>query len=338
MSPMPRMPLRTRVVAQVIRYTARGDVTTYTEEEIRRQRRSVVPTRWPYTLITGSLARSVRISETTFEARDAVFIPVRVYRPEHGRGALPVVVFLHGGGWVLGSTRRYDPLCSALADGVGAVVASVDYRMAPEHKAPRAVFDCVDAIRWVGAGGLGDRTDATRIAVAGDSAGANLSASATVVLRDEGGPTLAHQALIYPAVDATCSFPSVREHADAPILTRAQMDAFIDHYVDGSDIPRTDPLISPLWAPDHHGLPPALVQTAEFDPLHDEGLAYAETLRRAGVRVRSTSYLGVPHGFASFPGATTVGMQARAELIGELRRHLHPEPSGVEPAAGPRVG
>ena len=335
---MVRMPLRTRLVTKIIEFTARGNVTTYSTEQIRAQRRAVVPTRWPYTVITGPVARSVRISETTFAARDGAFIPVRVYHPRQRRGALPVVVFLHGGGWVLGSPRRYDPLCTAVADGVGAVVVSVDYRMAPEHPAPQAVLDCVDAIRWIGARGLGQVADAGRIAVAGDSAGGNLSAAATLVLRDDGGPALAHQALIYPAVDATCSFPSVREYADAPILTRAQMDAFIDHYVRGSAVPKTDPLISPLWASTHRGLPPALVQTAELDPLHDEGLAYAETLRRAGVPVRSTTYLGVPHGFANFPGATTVGMQARAELIGELRRHLHPEPAGVEPAAGLGVG
>ncbi len=232
------------------------------------------------------------------------------------------MVFFHGGGWVLGSPRMYDPLCSFLAAEVGAVVLSVDYRMAPEHRAPTAALDCVDAVRQVAAHGGRWGSDTSRIAVAGDSAGGNLAAVVCQVVRDEGGPLIACQALLYPGTDATMSQPSIRQHADAPVLTRRKIEVFLEHYRGPDGLAPQDPLLSPLWAADHSGLPPALVQTADLDPLRDEGALYAERLSAAGVPVRLTNYLGAPHGFASFPGATHIGAQARAELVIELRRHL----------------
>jgi acetyl esterase len=232
------------------------------------------------------------------------------------------VVYLHGGGWVLGSPRMYDPLCSFLAAEVGAVVLNVDYRLAPEHRAPTAALDCVDAVRQLPAHGGRWGSDPSRVAVAGDSAGGNLAAVVCQVVRDEGGPRIAAQALIYPGTDATMSQPSIRQHADAPVLTRRKIEAYLDHYRGPGGLAPQDPLLSPLWAADHNGLPPALVQTADLDPLRDEGALYAERLSGAGVPVRLTNYLGAPHGFASFPGATHIGAQARAELVTELRRHL----------------
>jgi acetyl esterase len=320
---MARMPLRTRVFTAALDRFGHHGIETLDLAGIVRERALVHPTTRPFSWVTGPLADDVRIADTSFVARDGATVAVRVYRPERAPHPSPAVVFFHGGGWVLGSTHRYDPLCSAMASEVPAVVVNVDYRMAPEHRAPQAVLDCVDALRWVGAEASGLGIDVRRLAVCGDSAGGNLAAVATHVLRDDGGPRLVHQALIYPATDATSSFPSVREHADGRVLTRRSIDAFVDHYLAGSGLAKGDPLVSPLWATDHSGLPPALVQTADLDPLRDEGVAYAEALRRAGVPVRSTTYLGVPHGFASFPGATTCGFQAREELFSELRRHLH---------------
>ena len=251
-------------------------------------------------------------------------MPLRVYRPAGAHEPLPLVVYFHGGGWVLGNTRMYDPLCTFLARAVEAVVVSVDYRLAPEHRAPKAVDDCVDSVRWLAehADSLGG--NAAHLAVSGDSAGGNLSAIVCQVVRDEGGPTISHQALMYPGTDATMSQPSIVEHATAPILTRAKIDAFLDLYLGPDGLSATDPLVSPLWAASHADLPPALVQTADLDPLRDEGSLYAERLAAAGVPVRHTNYVGAPHGFASFPGATTIGQQHRAELVSELRRHLHP--------------
>ena len=135
---------------------------------------------------------------------------------------------------------------------------------------------------------------------------------------------IAHQALIYPATDLSKSFPSVHENGDAPMLTEAKMDAFIAHYLGPDPMDLRDPAISPYWRADLTGLPPALVQTADIDPIRDEGLAYAARLADAGVPVRVTNYLGTVHGFASIPGATLIGKQAQHELVVELRRHLHP--------------
>jgi acetyl esterase len=293
-------------------------------DDIRRIRASVTPSVPPFTWITGPVFGDVTREDTSFPARDGDQVPLRVYRPTGARGPLPVVVYFHGGGWVLGSTRMYDPLCTFLARAVEAVVVSVDYRLAPEHRAPMAVHDCVDAVRWLAEHADSFGGNASRLAVSGDSAGGNLSAIVCQVVRDEGGPTISHQALLYPSTDATRSQPSIVAHANAPMLTLAKIDAYLDLYLGPGGLSATDPLVSPLWAACHADLPPALVQTADLDPLRDEGRLYAERLAAAGVPVRHTNYVGAPHGFASFPGATTIGRQHRAELVTELRRHLHP--------------
>jgi acetyl esterase len=207
-------------------------------------------------------------------------------------------------------------------------VVSVDYRLAPEHQAPVPAHDCVDATAWVAANGRALRADTSRLAVCGDSAGGNLAAVVALAARDAGGPSLRHQALIYPGLDQTLSSPSIEENADAPVLTRANILAFQRHYLpEGAD--RRDPMLSPLFG-DLQGLPPALVQTADLDPLRDDGLRYAAALRKAGVPARVTNYLRAPHGFASFPGVVPVGAQHRAELVQELRTHLY----AVGPAGG----
>ena len=318
------MPLRTRLFTTVLDRFARDSIVGMDLDGIRRSRASVPATVPPFTWITGPVFEDVTRENASFPARDGHEVPLRVYRPAGARELLPVVAFFHGGGWVLGSTRSYDPLCTFLARAVEVVVVSVDYRMAPEHRAPKAVHDCVDSVRWLGehADSLGG--NGSRLAVSGDSAGGNLSAVVCQVVRDEGGPTISHQALLYPATDATKSQPSITEHAKGPLLTRAKIDTFLDHYLGPDGLSADDPLVSPLWAPSHADLPPALVQTADLDPLRDEGRLYTERLAAAGVSVRHTNYVGVPHGFASFPGATTIGRQHRAELVSELRRHLHP--------------
>ncbi|MGL5863116.1 MAG: alpha/beta hydrolase, partial [Phycicoccus sp.] len=215
----------------------------------------------------------------------------------------------------------HDPLCTFLAAQVDCVVVSVDYRMAPEHPAPVPVQDCVDATTWLAASGDVLGVNTSRMAVAGDSAGANLAAVVAQVMRDAGMTNLRHQALIYPATDLTMSSPSIREHANAAILTERSMLAFRAHYAPiGTDL--TDPLLSPLFGR-LTGLPPTLVQTADLDPLRDDGIRYADALRAAGVRVRLTNYQRVPHGFATFPFATPIGHQHRWELTHEVRAALH---------------
>lgn len=321
---MYRMPLRTRALTMILarRFPSLAGMDA---EQVARVRVGMeMPARPPFTWVTGPVDARVRISDTWFEARDGAQRGARVYRPA-GPGPHPVVVFYHGGGWVLGTTRQYDPLCAQIATRIGALVLSVDYRLAPEHRAPTAVHDAVDGLRWAAGAAAEFGGDPARLAVCGDSAGGNLAALVCHVAADEGGPAIAHQALVYPGVDLSKSFPSIREHAQAPVLDEAKIDAFRDHYLGpDSTFDLRDPAISPYWRADLRGLPPALVITADLDPLRDEGQAYAARLAQAGVPVRATNYLGTVHGFLSFPGATLIGHQALLELLTELRSHLIP--------------
>ena len=291
---------------------------------IQRARAATLPRNRVTDLVTGGVDQAVGITYGTAPARDEHEIPLRLYRPRglrDSRTDVPVVMWFHGGGWVLGNVVRYDPVCSFIAAEVGCVVVSVDYRMAPEHRAPVAVEDCVDATTWVGVNGDVLRADTSRMAVAGDSAGGNLAAVVAQVLRDHGDARLRHQALIYPATDLTMASASIREHPNAPVLTKRSMDAYRDHYVPvGHDL--SDPLLSPLFGR-LDGLPPALVQTADHDPIRDDGIRYAAALRDAGVPTRLTNYLKMPHGFAFMPGAApAVGRQQRWELASELTAAL----------------
>jgi acetyl esterase len=319
------MPPLTATFTAVLDRFMRRPIEDLDLPEIQAGRGRTYPARPPFTWVTGPVDRRVGITYGTAPARDGYEIPLRVYRPRSVRDSeadVPVVLFFHGGGWVQGNVVMYDPLCTHLSQQVRAVVVSVDYRLAPEFTAPTAVHDCIDATRWVAAHGEVLRADTSRLAVAGDSAGGNLAAAVALATRDAGGPRISHQALLYPGLDLTLSSPSIDEHAHAPVLTRASIEAFRRHYLpDGAD-PR-DPMLSPLFG-DLAGLPPALVQTADLDPLRDDGIRYAHALRAAGVAVRLTNYVGLPHGFASFPGVVPAGAQHRAELVQELRSHLCP--------------
>ncbi|HEU5143916.1 MAG TPA: alpha/beta hydrolase [Dermatophilaceae bacterium] len=324
------LPLRTRLLAHALS-RLRTPVSRLERADLPAARAWGRPARMPYAWVTGPVYSDVAISRSSFTARDGATVPLRLYRPTlPGASAaiprperFPVVVWFHGGGWCLGNLDGYDPLCSWMAHEAQVLVVSVDYRLAPEHPAPQAVHDCVDAVRWVSAHADSLAADLTSLGLAGDSAGGNLAAVVAQVLRDAGGPPVGYQCLLYPGTDATMSMPSVRTHADAPILTRADMDTFVGYYLGGGtdSLPASDPLVSPLLAADHRGLPPALIQTADLDPLRDEGLAYAEKLEAAGVPVRVTNYPRTPHGFHSFPGATPVGRAARAELAGWIATH-----------------
>ncbi len=240
-------------------------------------------------------------------------IPVRVYASERG-GVRPALVYFHGGGFVFGNLDSHDAVCRSIAKESGAVVISVDYRLAPEHKFPAAVDDAHAATVWVAAnaGRLG--VDASRIAVGGDSAGGNLATVIAMRCRDAGGPPLAMQLLIYPVTDVS-SFETAshRELADGYFLTRAAMDWFMSHYLP-SDQHKSHPEASPLLASNLSGLPPALVITAEFDPLRDEGEAYAQRLREAGVPVTARRYPGMIHGFVSMHGVLSGGREAITEI------------------------
>lgn len=307
-----RMNARIHALAWALDRSPGTHISVMTPDLIRRARRPRSG-RWPVSIVVGRLARRIRVQDRTVPGDGAV-LPMRVYSPAGPwRRPRPLVVHLHGGGWTVGSHLSGDWLCSGLAAGLGVVVASVGYRMAPEHRAPVAVRDSFAAVTHLAAhpGELG--VDGRRTAVMGDSAGGNLAAVVSMLARDAGSPEIAAQALVYPATDATLASESVRRFPDAPLLDRRAIDAYLAHYL-GPDGDPTDPLVSPLLAPDHRGLPPTLIQTAELDPLVDDGARYAVALRDAGVPVRYTRYLGVPHGFLSIPGLTRAAGQARAEI------------------------
>jgi acetyl esterase len=246
-------------------------------------------------------------------------IPVRIYRPE-GEGSPPAVVYFHGGGWVVGSWAGFDTVCRALANAAGAAVGCVDYRLAPEHRYPAALEDCVAATRWLAEHAAEVGADGTRLAVAGDSAGGNLATVTARRLRDEGGPPLRFQALVYPVCDAGLNTPSHREFADGYGLTGLGMRRFWELYLGGAS--GVVPDASPLRATDLAGLPPALVLTAEADVLRDEGEAYAEALREAGVPVTLRRYDGAVHGFWRWLAASELSRRAVGEVGAALRAGL----------------
>jgi acetyl esterase len=225
-------------------------------------------------------------------------IPLRLYR---GLGTSkdrlqPALVYFHGGGWVIGDLESHDQVCRALANAAHCVVVAVDYRLAPEHKFPAAVEDAVAATQWISANAKNLGIDPGRVAVGGDSAGGNLAAVVALGARDRGGPPLLFQLLIYPGTDMTLDYPSHFRHADQLPLRRATMQWFVAHYLrDAKD--KGDWRASPLRAGNFEGLPPALVVTAAFDPLCDEGQAYAEALARAQAEVTHERFAGQIHGF-----------------------------------------
>jgi acetyl esterase/lipase len=244
-------------------------------------------------------------------------IPARLYRPE-GDGPLPLVVYLHGGGWMLGSVASFDTLVRALANAAGTCVLSVDYRLAPEAPFPAGLDDCLCAVRWAAACAADLGADPRRLAIAGDSAGGNL---ATVVARRlRGEVDLRMQVLIYPVTDAGCNTASYRDFGERHGLTAASMQRFWNLYLDGAD--GLHPDASPLRAEDLAGSPPAFVLTAGFDPLRDEGEAYAEALREAGVEVECHRYEGAIHGFWRWLAVTQLSRRAVEQVAGALRARL----------------
>src|SRR5713101_3398327 len=249
-------------------------------------------------------------------------IGARVYDPGAASTSLrPVVAYFHGGGWVQGDLETHHGLCARLAQRSGALVVAVDYRPAPEHKFPAAVEDCLAVYRWLRshAGELGG--DPARVGLAGDSAGGNLAAVVSQLAARAGEPVPACQVLIYPAVDFALDTPSHRELEDGHVIPRDRILWYMEQYLRG-DADRADLRASPLRATDLAGQPPTLVITAGFDPLRDEGQAYAERLRAAGVDVVHREYAGQIHAFVSLTRAIPQGMACTLEIGDYLRERL----------------
>jgi acetyl esterase len=247
-------------------------------------------------------------------------VPVRLYYPSTGK-ALPLVVYYHGGGWVIGDVEIFDRPCRTLANASQCIVASVNYRLSPETKFPGPAEDCYEVTRWLASNAASVGANGRFLAVAGDSAGGNLAAVVSLMARDRGGPTISYQVLIYP-VTATAegsAFPSYRENAEGYFLTKGSMEWFWNHYL-ASPADGKNPYAAPLSAPDLSRLPPALVVTAQFDPLRDEGREYAKRLQQAGVSVKSSHYDDMIHGFFSMAGAVDRGKEVIAEIASELRK------------------
>ena len=262
--------------------------------------------------LIGPTAEGVESTDRTVPG-PAGEVPVRIHRAQADDGRpRPLVLHFHGGGWTFGGLEPADWLCGRVAAGVGAVVVSVAYRLAPVHRFPAAVEDCYAALECAAGQARVLGSDPSRLGVMGESAGGNLSAVACLLARDRSGPPIAHQALLYPSTDLTLASPSIARHATAPVLSRADVLAFREHYLGPQD--RRDPRASPLLADDHAGLPPALVQVAEHDPIRDDGVRYADALRAAGVPVRLTEYAGMPHGYLNFPQFCGSAPQALDEL------------------------
>jgi acetyl esterase len=265
--------------------------------------------------LSGPPEDLARVEEITIPG-PAGDIGARVYVPE-GDGPFPVLVFFHGGGWVIGTIDTHDVPVRQLAKRVPAVVVSVEYRLAPEHPFPAAPEDCYAATAWV-ASNIGQYGgDGSRLAVGGDSAGGNLAAVVAQMARERGGPAIAYQLLIYPAVDARMTTASITENGDGYLLTKGFMEWFYGHYLP-KESDADDPRASPARAESLAGLPPALVLTAEFDPLRDEGEAYAAALRKAGVDATAKRYDGMIHGFMQLGGV----MDRTGELIDDCANGL----------------
>ena len=245
-------------------------------------------------------------------------IPVRIYTPE-GTGPFPVLVYFHGGGWTIGTLDSHDDVCRALTNQAQCIVISVDYRLAPEHKFPAAVEDAYAATVWAAQNAASIHGDPARIAVGGDSAGGNLAAVVSQMARDKDGPKLVYQLLVYPATDYFIpGTASIRENANGYLLTLDSMIWFWNHYAT-SEEDAYNPMMAPLRAKDFHNLPPALVITAEYDPLRDEGEIYAAKLQEAGISVTATRYNGMIHGFFSMSSLMDQAKVAIAEAAVALK-------------------
>ena len=244
-------------------------------------------------------------------------IPLRVYHPAPEE-RLPALCFFHGGLWALGTLDSIDGVCRRLARRSERVVVSVDYRLAPEHPFPAGLDDCVAAVEWVTEHGAGIGADTERVAVGGTSAGGNLAAATCLYTRELGGPSIEGQALLYPMVDCSLDYPSYDDCGDGPLLTRRDVAWAHETYL-RSPVDRYNPFAAPIRAESHASLPPAYVVTAGFDPLRDEGVAYAAALSDAGVAVTHDHEPAMPHGFLSLAGEVDAADSALDRIVEALR-------------------
>jgi len=286
---------------------------------------TALPDRGLISVMLGRARRGVAITSTGFTASPAPRLPERISTPRAEGPDRPLVLAFHGGGFALGSARQTDWISSVVALAVDAVVVSVDYRLAPAHPFPAAVDDCYEALLWAVAQAPMFGADPARLAVMGESAGGNLAAVISLMARYRGGPAIAHQTLLYPATDLTQAIQQTASYRNnrGIVLTNADMEIFNAHYIP-ADIDRRDWRLSPVYADDLTGLPPAVVVVAGLDPLHDSGVAYAQALAAAGVEVSLGDFAQMPHGFLNFPYFSKAARPALAGVTATQRRFLRP--------------
>ena len=304
-----------RRIGAVMRRLPGSSVATATDAQIAKSSGAAAPE-----LISSILLGVLPKGVSTLD-RSAEDVPVRIYTPERPGAARPLVVYFHGGGFVFGDLRGGDWIAGTVAKQLDAVVVSVDYRLAPQHPFPAGVDDCFAATVWAAEHAAELGADASRLGVMGESAGGNLAAVVALMARDAAAPHLRHQALLYPAVGLDES-ASRRENADAVILTSADMRRFDQLYAGD----RSDWRVAPIKAPTLAGLPPAIVVVGGHDPLHDDGVRYAEALEAADVPVRVVEYPAMPHGFLNFPRFARDAVPAMKQVVFAQRHALAPHP------------
>ncbi|MCU1413015.1 MAG: hypothetical protein JWN80_355 [Microbacteriaceae bacterium] len=300
-----------RRTGKVMRRMPGASVANATLEQIERNSGAGAPELFA-SILMGTRPRGVATEDRTVSG-----VPVRIYTPAGTAAARPLVVYFHGGGFVFGDLRGGDWMCGTVAKGLDAIVVSADYRLAPKHPFPAGVDDCYSVLKWAVENAKELGADASRLGVMGESAGGNLAAVVALMARDEHGPRIRHQALLYPVTGLDDS-ESRRANADAFILTSADMKRFDELYAGD----RGDWRVSPVRAKSFADLPPALIAVAGHDPLHDDGIAYADALRAAGVDVRVVDYPAMPHGFMNFPRFARDAKPAIATVIAAQRAAL----------------
>ena len=313
-----------RLLDRLMKAVPSMSVARMSAEQLARVQGAVIPDGGPADLLPGRPRRGVTIRTDALRVRHGE-LPVRIYTPTAwSREPRPIVLNFHGGGFVLGSARQGDWICSTVCADLDAVVVSVDYRLAPAHKFPAAVEDCYDALLWTAAHAAGLGADPARLGVMGDSAGGNLAAVVSIMARDEHGPAIGHQALIYPPTDMTDAAredPSFLDNVLGIVLSNDDIEVFREHYLAETD-DRHDYRLSPICAADHTGLPPAVLVVAGLDPLHDSGVRFAQVLADAGNQVRVEDFHQMPHGFLSFPYLAQAAKPAMAAIVASQRAAL----------------
>jgi acetyl esterase len=306
------MAVRTRLLGQVLKHSG-APIEEVTDYRAHRAARLALQRTVIGRSVFGAVDRTVKVEqvEVSLEGRT---LPGLLYRPSAVGSMRPAIINFHGGGWVQGNPEQSQWLASRVAARTGAIVISPSYRLAPEHPFPAAIDDAWETVLWVIAHAARWGIDPNRIAVMGDSAGGNLAAAVALMARDRGGPNIAAQVLIYPAVEMYDKYPSELQMPDEPVLTSANMSAFVHLYL--ADAYGTDDFrASPIRAASHAGVAPAFILTAERDPLLDSGAMYRQALVGAGVPVKYREYAGAVHGFLSIPGAVPVASDALADIV-----------------------